>query len=246
MRDMQASHSVDRQTAPVLRVGGWRLSGIGLRLVAMTLAATLPVMLAAIYYASRTGTTILRAGAERELRREASTLANGVARWDREMTLALQNLAGQPDVRSMDPAQQRPILERLATTYDYLFLVQTAGPDGKNVCRNDHEGLKNYADRAWFRGAIAGNPITRQTLISRTNNKPAVNFAVPIRDEGGGRVIGVLSAVASLGELADEVGAAQVGRTGYAFVVNEIGQVVAHPDAGWVSELRDLSAFGPV
>ena len=42
-----------------------------------------------------------------------------------------------------------------------------------------------------------------------------------------------------LAELAEQVGAVHLGDTGFAYLVDEQGQVLAHPDPAFAAELRD-------
>jgi diguanylate cyclase (GGDEF)-like protein/PAS domain S-box-containing protein len=223
-----------------------RTISLRLRLTALTLIASLPALLVAFTYVERSATNALREKADVELSNVARTLAQSVERWDESTRLALQNLAGQPDVQTMDPAQQRPVLRRMADTYRHLSLAHTIGPDGRNVARSDDEAPKDYHDRVYFARSMAGETVVRQTIISRPTGRPSVAFGTPIRSTETGRVAGVVSVVAGLQQLDDQVGAVRVGTTGYAFVVDEGGRVLAHPDAAALAKLKDLSDQEPV
>jgi signal transduction histidine kinase/DNA-binding response OmpR family regulator len=161
------------------------------------------------------------------------------------MVFALENLEGQPGIVSMDAARQKPVLVNMKNVYDQLTFVHTTLPSGMNLARSDDKAPIDYHDRQWFKEVMAGKPIARQTLISRTTGNPALNMSAPIRDDGG-RIVGVCSVGTDLLKLVNEVGAVRLGQTGYAYVVDGSGRVLAHPDRSYCAALRDLSEYPPV
>ncbi|KKK88862.1 hypothetical protein LCGC14_2738890, partial [marine sediment metagenome] len=78
--------------------------------------------------------------------------------------------------------------------------------------------------------------------------------AVPVFDNAHRKVIGVLAAELALRHLLGVVGATRVGQSGYVYVVDARGRVIAHPDfslvlgradARSIPEVRDLLAGRP-
>ena len=61
--------------------------------------------------------------------------------------------------------------------------------------------MLDYHDRDYFKGAVSGHPVSRQVVISRTNNLPGLIVAVPIKDSTE-KVVGVLQAGTSLTTIA--------------------------------------------
>lgn len=215
------------------------------RLTGLVLIAVLIPVLVAMAFVGVRVTELLRQNAEQELKLRALSLVESVSQWDEATVLALRNLSRQPDITGMVAEQQKPVLTNMLDVYTHMYLVSTTDLNGMNVARSDDQELIDYADRPWFLGAKAGNDITRQTLLSRTNNQPGVCFSTPV--QGDSRPVeGVAVACTSLTVLAEQVGAVRLGETGFAYLVDEQGQVLAHPDPTFVSELRDLSAYPPV
>lgn len=69
----------------------------------------------------------------------------------------------------------------------------------------------------------------------------------PSLDESG-EIVGVAVIATFLTDLAKTVGAIRLGKTGYAFLVDELGRVLAHPESKFVigDELTNLSHYPPV
>ncbi|MGP1373763.1 MAG: response regulator [Almyronema sp.] len=215
------------------------------RLSSLVLLGVVPPMLAAIWYASSHAAQIIRQDAKDNMALKAAALSESVSRWEEMNILALQSLSRQPDIVSMDPQRQKPVLVAMSQTYEHLYLASTTDLNGRNVARNDDAELIFYGDRPWFLGAKTGANITRQTLISRTNNEPALCLSTAIRQPAQ-TISGVAVLCTTLTILAEQVGAVRLGETGYAFLVDEAGQVLAHPLPEFSAELKDLSTYPPV
>ena len=151
----------------------------------------------------------------------------------------LQFLAGHPDLVSMDPARQRPVLEQFRELYPQITYAHTIGPNGIDVAhrrkaadRLSRPGLFSARDRG---GAVGlGDP----GAVAQ-HGPSALNQAGPIVDPGG-KVVGVVVLGMDLRSLARTLGVAKVGRTGYSCVVDEQGRVLAHPEQAYASTLREL------
>jgi PAS domain S-box-containing protein len=216
------------------------------RLTFMALLASVPAMLAAHEAVSYVAAELLRAGARRQLATTTDTLSRNVRQWDRSVALALRVLAADPDVFGMDPARQRTALARTARVYDRVFLAHTTNLAGTNVARSDGHAPIDYSDREWFQRARNGQPVSRSVHVSRTTGRPAVSFSAPIREDARGRIVGVVGLVTHLDDLGEVIRAVRLGETGYAFIVDDHGQLLAHPDQAPLAGLRSLSQYPPV
>ena len=188
-----------------------------------------PLLWLAIWYASSRATQIIRQDAQENMALKAKMLAESLSRWEETQVLALRSLSRQPDIVSMNAQRQKPVLNAMVKTYQNLYLASTTNLDGWNVARSDAQNSKDYGDRSWFVGAKGGNEVTYQTLISSTTNQPSLCLSAPIRRENL-TIKGVAMLCTKLKVLAEQVSAAQFGKTGYAFIVDRQGQVLAHPD----------------
>ena len=210
------------------------------------LGVTSPVLVGITWAGSRASEVISNKTAK-ILGIEAKSLKNTVEQWIDFNVLTVQNLSKQTDIVSLDPPNQAIALKRVIENYPAIYTANTVNSQGFNLARGDGEKLKDYSDRTWFQNAIAGK-ITYQTLVGRTSKQPAVCFAAPIRQQEV--VAGVTMMCSALKEITEQVGtgATNIGDTGDAFVVNELGQVIAHSDSTVISgeSLVDLSSYPPV
>ena len=223
----------------------YKLGKLGGRTL-LAIVGIVPPIILGIGFASYSAINIIHKDSEEIIRLEAENLEENVSQWVKTNARALQNMADQPDIVSLDPKRQQPILEKIITHYDNLYLAHTGDLNGVNIARSDGKSPKNYSDRQWFKGAISGNDYTEQTLIGKTSGKPALCTAAPVRDEGA--IVGTVTTCSSLDAIARQVSNIDLGKTGIAIVVNEKGQVIAHSDARYTSadKLADFSSYPPV
>jgi signal transduction histidine kinase/ActR/RegA family two-component response regulator len=213
----------------------------------LVLLGVLPPTIVSILSAHSRAIEIIRQEQFQHLALKSETMAQSVSRWQEIYTLALENLNKQPEIASMNPSLQKPILSRMLLTYKNLYVAQTVGLNGRNVARSDDKPLKYYGDRFWFRNAIAGNEISYQTLVGRVSRKPSVCISTPIKGQQA-TIKGVAAVCSDLEALSQQIGIIRFGKTGYAFVVDELGQVLAHPNPAIASsnKLTNLFKYPPV
>ena len=193
-----------------------------------------PLICLAIWYDSSRATQIIHQDTQENLALKAQVLADSVSRWEEMQVLALDNLSRQPAIASMNAQQQKPVLTSMVKTYQNLYLASTINLDGWNVARSDGKKPNYYGDQPWFLEAKAGNDIIYQTLISPTTNQPGLCLSAPIRREKL-ETLGVARLCTDLKVLAEQIGTARFGQTGFAFVVDDRGQVLAHPNLEFIS-----------
>ena len=125
-------------------------------------------------------------------------------------------------------------LEALGTDYEGVFLGDDKGQLFAGV---DMEGNAPYkggaiSDTPWFSRILENGDIAvSEVHFSEITDTPVVTFCAPILDKRGNfaGVFGMEMRVAAIGHM---VSTTRVGKSGYAFMVDRTGQVLAHPDAG--------------
>jgi methyl-accepting chemotaxis protein len=205
----------------------------------LVLAALLPLLVT--WYIARgvTGENAERL-AEARLRYEAVQIAGRADGW---LQLNFETLAEHADtiaMRSMLPELQKPVLIDIANHQPWTQLAFTVGPDGVSLTRSDSLAPINYADRAYFKTAIAAQPMGQQMLISRTTNRPSWVVSVPIKDEQG-KVLGVLAKTNGLNEITDQLANVKIGESGRAILIAPDGKLAGMTGAVFDKELRDFS-----
>jgi methyl-accepting chemotaxis protein len=169
----------------------------------------------------------LRGDVENLMGATGTGMAAQVDEWIDKNLRVLEASAQLSDIISMDRKKQEPILRAIQQAYPWMYLVFTTDAGGKNVARSDQEQLKDYSDRQYVKDVVAGKDISWQTLIGKTSHVPALILAVPIRSEG--RVVGVLANAMTVEDISKKVAIWRQGKTGFAFLVDEKGKVIAHP-----------------
>ena len=90
-----------------------------------------------------------------------------------------------------------------------------------------------------YLAAMAGDPYLKATPGARPSDPSWVTLAVPLRD-GAGRVAGALTARARLDFLRPAVRDVRIGRRGHAYVIDDSGLLIAHPDPAYSLVKRNL------
>lgn len=175
----------------------------------------------------------IRRDAELSMQASAERISEQVDEWFDKNLRVLRAAATLPAVRMMGQQEQTSVLTSVQAAYPWIYLLHTIGLDGKNVARSDGMPLTDYADREYFRDIVAnGKELSWETLIGRTSKKPALILAVPIKANGA--VVGILTAAMGIDDISRIIATWKTGRTGYAFLVDEKGKVVAHPSEQFV------------
>jgi signal transduction histidine kinase/CheY-like chemotaxis protein len=217
----------------------WRLP------LLVLLGVLAPILIGTILASSRAN-KLIHQKTQENLTLEAKNLNSSISQWLEMNVLALQNLSQDLDIISLDAERQKPELENIVQTYNHLYLANTVDVSGMNIARSDRKQLTDYRDRDWVKNALAGNKINYQTLIGRTSKKPSMCLSTPILQQED--VIGVLGICSLLNKVTEQTTAVHIGQTGYAFVVDDRGQIIAHPNPNFTNgdELTDYSYYPPV
>jgi len=212
-------------------------------LLTMLFVALVP--LSVIWYVDYQGATAqISEGVSQRLSDTSDKLTAQVDSWVNMNLKAMRQNAAAPGVRSMDATQQKPILRSMLKEYSWSYLVFTIAPNGMNVGRSDDKPLIDYSDRIYVKQVLEGRPYGEQVLIGATSKRPALVLAVPIVAEDGpatSGTVGVIAVASNLTEVSDIVTKNRIGQTGYAFLLESNGKVVAHQKDEYVSKMADFS-----
>ena len=121
----------------------------------------------------------------------------------------------------------------LGEGYESLLV---AASDGRVFVSSNPKGVGvNLSDRDYFKAAMAGNANVGAAVLSKVSNRPVTPVAAPI--VSGNKVVGVVALIADISFLNDIVTSQKIGKTGYAFVIDNTGLVIAHPNADTIFRL---------
>ncbi len=182
----------------------------------------------------------IRTDTEALMAQTARGLGNQVDGWINNNVSILRTAANLPEIITMDGEQQKPILETIQKQYPWMYLVFSVGTDGMNIARNDDVPLKDYSDRQYYKSIMRGKNLSWQTLIGKTSKKPSLVLAVPIKSEN--QTIGIMAAAMTVDDISKNIATWKKGKTGYAFLVDEKGYVISHPNRQYIAKRKNLNS----
>ncbi len=174
-------------------------------------------------------------------------LVSSLARQLDTLTCDLQEvivtLSSYDSVKSMQPSEMENQLLQTVENSSMISQIYVMNKAGMQIYKTSGK-LGDRADRAYFTKALAGETNYSDVIISGSTGMPIVVLATPI--ERNGQTIGVLGASIDLSALSELSSAVQTGETGYGFIVEGNGRVIAHPNQDLITEMFDVSDIEPV
>jgi methyl-accepting chemotaxis protein len=212
-------------------------------LITMLFVALLP--LSAIWYVDyRNASAHISDSVDQRLSDTSDKLTAQLDSWMAMNLKALKQNATLPDTTSMDGSRQNRVLKSMLQEYDWTYLTFTIAPSGMSVGRSDDKPNVDYSDRIYFKQVMDGKPHGKQVVISKTNGRPALILAAPITSATGQdskNVTGIIALGAQLTNISEIITKLKIGETGYAFLLDEDGKIVAHQKTEYVEKMADFS-----
>jgi len=151
-----------------------------------------------------------------------------------------------PEAASADIAALRMDLKEkfrlLGNQYLGIFVTNIRGElyTGELESGKEYKG-SNVSSRDYFKQAVqTGRPVFGEVVRSKSTGKLIAVVCAPVLSEKGD-VLGVLGMAMKASALTDVVSAKRIGKSGYAYMVNSRGVVIAHPNKAYVLSL-DLAS----
>ncbi len=147
--------------------------------------------------------------------------------------IAVQMIADDPFLTGDAPFEERvPLLQQKAKQ---LGFARLGIADREGNVRYSDGSQANIADREHFKKSIGGRVFISDPIVSKINGSVIVAAAAPIKavnTEIIGAVMGIVDGL-TLNQLVSDI---KFGNSGYAFMVNNQGTIIAHPDTNKVIE----------
>ena len=110
----------------------------------------------------------------------------------------------------------------------------------------DYLGV-SMVDRQYFQDARRGEANLGEAALNKVTGEPFVPVATPLMGPGG-QPVGVLANIIDIGFVNKVITGARIGKSGYAFVLDQGGLIIAHPDSQHVfktnlAELEGTASF---
>ena len=156
----------------------------------------------------------------------------------------LNQIAKLPSVISMNWSEMEADLKKIAEnrneTFGFLLLAE---PDGTYYTSKKGKSSKNISDRDYFKAIINNNKehFISNPKISRSTGLKVFYLAVPVKNKDN-EILGTLVGVVKLETLSKIAKNMKIGKSGYGFIVDANGYIIAHPVAEYLMELNLLSS----
>lgn len=155
-----------------------------------------------------------------------ASMAGNVDDWVNSRLQKLEKNSTAPELQSGDKEKIRAFVKMVADQNPDADLVFFAGPDGMSVPSNGPE--VNVTDRDYYQQAIKGKENISNLIVKKDDGHKVIAMAVPVKGPNG--VIGVFATFFNSQTLLQQVKNNKYGQTGYAFMIDGTGTVMAHQD----------------
>ena len=233
------------------------LGGIAIVLVPMLMVAFFSVMKASSH---------LESVAKQSAREIAQSLADLTEKtMSQELKLAKQ-ISLENTVISMASTVQRFGLENTGSAAEQLVMMlshamREIGEEYEGIMITDEKGIvyadgsggkmkgRSLADQDYFAQAKKGTANIGSALRSETTGKLVVPVCAPIFTESK-KFMGCVMVIVQIDYIMNKLAGTKIGETGYAFMIDRQGIIVAHPNPEYIlaldltdhSELEELAA----
>ena len=120
--------------------------------------------------------------------------------------------------------------------YEVIFI---AGLDGKvfaDGAGGKYKGM-DLSDRDYVKTALAGRINVGSVVKSRGSGLPILTFGAPVYSKSK-ELVGVICTAPKITFLTDKIDSVKLGQTGYAYVINKEGVLIAHPKKEFILTLN--------
>jgi len=137
-----------------------------------------------------------------------------------------QNTASSADIEKATAALTS-LVKASGDEYEVIFVT---GRDGKvfvDGVEGKYKGI-DLSARDYVKEALAGKVNVGSVVKSKVSGLPILTFGAPIYSKSK-ELVGTIGTAPKINFLTDKIDAVKIGQTGYAFVINKEGIIVAHP-----------------
>ncbi len=156
----------------------------------------------------------------------------------------LKQIAKSPIVRAMKWRAMENKLKKIngnrSETFAFLILAEL---DGTYYTSKKGKSSKNISDRDYFKAIITNHKehFISNPKISRSTGLKVFYLAVPVKNKKE-KIIGTLVGVIKLETLSEIAKKMKIGKSGYGFIIDSKGYVIAHPVAKYLMKLNLLTS----
>ncbi len=220
-------------------------NGLSLNMKMMTgsiLAVLIPLLVIGVFAAIKSAASLQELSLQ-QAANVAKSLAEMVELSLIEETKMISGLSVDPALmeattgnRDAAVAKLTSLMKKVGQEYEVFFVADATGLIRADGVGGSYSGI-NIGERDYFIAAKAGKANVGTPIKSKKTGKPVAVVAAPIFDRSG-NFSGILAAALKIDFLIERITALKVGKTGYAFMADKTGSVIAHPNKDFILELN--------
>ncbi|WP_047154367.1 PDC sensor domain-containing protein [Aneurinibacillus tyrosinisolvens] len=169
----------------------------------------------------------LRENFENEAVIKLNSTQEKVDDWIQHKKDIVKMLAVTDEVTGRNTSKQLEFFHKILKDQpDLEMLYVSNDTTGKQAITTEGKTI-DISNRPYFQEALKGNVVVTDPLISRATNQMVIVTAAPLYS--GGKVTGMVGATVLVEKLIGVVNEQKIGQTGYAYMFNKDGLVIAHP-----------------
>lgn len=159
-----------------------------------------------------------------------SSRAHEVGTWLNGLVNELQAVVVMTEVKSASWDSMEFVINVVANnrkeTFGFLFFIE---PDGSYYKSNTGKATANLSTRDYFKDIMVdGKPyVISNPVISKSTGKKRCNIAVAVKGAND-QTVGILAGSVIISKMADIVANMDIGETGYGYIIDNNGVIVAH------------------
>lgn len=134
------------------------------------------------------------------------------------------------------------VMKQVGENYEALVV---AGPDGivfADGAAGKFKGI-NLTERDYFKAAKEGKASVGAVVKSLSSGAPIMPAGAPVLGEKG-EFVGVVATISKIDVLVNKIAGTKLGKTGYAFMANASGLIIAHPKKEHILQLNIAAVKG--
>jgi methyl-accepting chemotaxis protein len=134
------------------------------------------------------------------------------------------------------------VMKQSGSDYESVFVADAGGTIVADGSNGKTKGIA-IGDRDYFKEAKSGKVYIGAAIKSRASGKPVSVISAPVYGPGG-EFAGMVGAILNVDFLCERIQSVKVGQTGYAWMIDKTGLIVAHPKKEHILELNVANLDG--
>ena len=159
----------------------------------------------------------------------------------KEMKTIIEGVSFRSEIQSMDWAVQKPVLLEEAQRLNILRFQIT---DMSGKAHSTPGDQLDLPEGEWVQNALKGETYISEPVQRNSDNRLIMVCSTPIKNKKGD-IAGILTASIAPLFLIDSVSNLQMGETGFGFIIDKEGKIIAYPDKEKIpaTDIKEKSGF---